>query len=138
MLLNFKPTYTPHSNTQIGNMNLLMVLFVAQAHAFFFGQQQQQQQQQASYEDRVLDSGCAKYLCSDTLECVDSWKDCPCPFPKSQLKCMLPKGSNRPYVCISKPATHDEKLNLIYDDPVQGPKAAIKGMRDCGWVQQNL
>lgn len=100
-----------------------------------FGQQQQQQQEARSYEDTVLDNPCANYLCEDTLACVKSAKDCPCPFPKSQLKCKLP---NNKYICISKPASHDPKVNEIYDDPVKGPKAKIAGFRDCGWVLKNI
>jgi hypothetical protein len=75
---------------------------------------------------------CKGYLCPDTKECVAKALDCPCPFPKSQLKCPLPDKKN--FVCISKPATLDEKLIAIYDDPLKGPKAAIDGERDCGWV----
>lgn len=44
---------------------------------------------------------CDKYLCSDSFACVDGPIDCPCPFPDSQLKCILPNGAN--YYCISKP-----------------------------------
>lgn len=100
---------------------------------FNFNQQHQQHQQPKlePYEDRVLDSECPNYLCPITLECVLTPGDCPCPFPKSQLKCPLP---NDEFICISKPATHDQKINNIYDDPIKGPKAHVKGMRDCGWV----
>ena len=105
------------------------------ASGFMFNFNQQQQQQQPPklepYEDRVLDNECKNYLCPVTLECVMTSGDCPCPFPKSQLKCVLP---NEEIVCISKPATNDKATNDIYDDPVQGPKAHINGMRDCGWV----
>lgn len=109
------------------------LLLNVQGFMFNFNQQQQQQQppKLEPYEDRVLDSDCKNYLCPVTLECVLSKSDCPCPFPKSQLKCILP---NEEIVCISKPATHDQETNKIYDDPVEGPKAHIKGMRDCGWV----
>ncbi|CCK71281.1 Lcl2p KNAG_0G02230 [Huiozyma naganishii CBS 8797] len=95
-------------------------------------QQQQQQEQQRSYEDRVLDNECPNYLCPDTLQCVKEKKDCPCPFSKSQLKCELPNGD---YLCISKPATHDQKLNEQYDDSKKGPQfKAGNGIRDCGWI----
>lgn len=106
---------------------------LARSFMFNFNQQQQQQQQPQleSYEDRVLDSTCKNYLCPVTLECVQTRSDCPCPFPKSQLKCILP---NEETVCISKPATHDKHMNEVYDDPAQGPKAHFEGMRDCGWV----
>lgn len=101
-----------------------------------FGQQKQQQQQQHnSYEDTVLDNPCPNYLCTDTLACVRSPKDCPCPFPKSQLKCVLPDNK---YICISKPASHDPKINAIYDDPIKGPKANFPGFRDCSWVLENI
>lgn len=115
---------------------LIFALFIfgsTGVNAFFnFGHhQQQQQQQQQSYEDQVLNNPCDGYLCPDTLTCVAQQKDCPCPFLKSQLKCVLPDNK---FVCISKPATHNEKFRAIYDDPVKGPKAKNKGFRDCGWV----
>ncbi|CCF56587.1 hypothetical protein KAFR_0B02900 [Kazachstania africana CBS 2517] len=110
-------------------------LHVLAVHGFIFNfnqNQHQQQQAQESFEDRVLNNNCPDYLCPDTLECVKSAIDCPCPYPKSQLKCILPHQDN--YICISKPAIHDVKINAIYDDPVRGPKAHNKGLRDCGWV----
>ncbi|OEJ90995.1 Long chronological lifespan protein 2 [Hanseniaspora osmophila] len=126
-------------------MKLTSVLFLTVAlpttFAFFdFGgfqqrqqQQQQQHQQQVSYEDSVLNSQCDGYLCPVTRECVKEKIDCPCEFPKSQLKCILPDKKN--YICISKPATSNAKLANLYDDPVQGPQQRIKNMRDCGWVE---
>ncbi|AMD18948.1 HBR047Wp [Eremothecium sinecaudum] len=117
---------------------LPLLYLLAPVYAFFFdfgghGQHgQQQQQSKISYEDLMLNQQCNGYLCPETRECVKSSIECPCPFPKSQLKCILPDGK---YVCISKPATHDEKLSKIYDDPIKGPKAKNKGVRDCGWVQ---
>lgn len=112
-----------------------MLMIVGYAQGFFF--QQQQRPEPSSWEDQVLNNDCDRYLCTDTLTCVDSLKDCPCPFGKSQLKCMLP-SEQRPYICISKPATHDKSLNEIYDDPNRGPAAKIQGMRDCGWVLENF
>ncbi|CCD26055.2 Lcl2p NDAI_0G02780 [Naumovozyma dairenensis CBS 421] len=110
-----------------------LIVSISPVVGFFqFQQQQQQQPIELSYEERILNNDCDKYLCPDTLACVASKKDCPCPFPKSQLKCLI---SNERYVCISKPATHDEEMNAVYDDPVKGPKAAFDGMRDCGWVK---
>ncbi|CAI7240134.1 BEM_collapsed_G0037400.mRNA.1.CDS.1 [Saccharomyces cerevisiae] len=96
-------------------------------NAFFnFGHhQQQQQQQQQSYEDQVLNNPCDGYLCPTPLTCVAQQKDCPCPFPKSQLKCVLPDNK---FVCISKPATHNEKFRAIYDDPCQGPQSKEQGV----------
>lgn len=124
-----------YNGWRIGVLLTVLFLGASEVDAFFnFGNHQQQQQQPPqSYEDQVLNSPCDGYLCPDTLACVAQQKDCPCPFPKSQLKCVLP--SNK-YVCISKPATHDEKLSAIYDDPVKGPKAKNKGLRDCGWVSE--
>ncbi|QLQ82400.1 hypothetical protein HG537_0H01620 [Torulaspora globosa] len=114
---------------------LLVLVSSVSGFLFNFNQNQQQQEQKApeSFEDKYLNSECGGYLCPDTLECVPQPKDCPCPFPSSQLKCVL--GHDQ-YVCISKPATHDDKLNAIYDDPIKGPKAKVKGMRDCGWVSE--
>ncbi|SCU86213.1 LANO_0C07118g1_1 [Lachancea nothofagi CBS 11611] len=122
-------------------MLAIFALLVSAVSAFFFdfnqGNQQQQQQHQqnppVSYEDQVLNNACADYLCPDTLACVKSAQDCPCPFPKSQLRCPLPDGQ---YLCISKPATHDVNLNALYDDPLKGPKTRSKGLRDCGWVEK--
>ncbi|ODQ62750.1 hypothetical protein WICANDRAFT_25071 [Wickerhamomyces anomalus NRRL Y-366-8] len=113
----------------------LLLAFQANAQFFnFFGGQHQQQAQKQSYEDEFLNNKCGDYLCPDTQECVKTKLDCPCPFPKSQLKCVLPNKQN--FVCISKPATNDERLQQLYDDPVKGPKAKTDGLRDCGWVEQ--
>ncbi|CCE62257.1 hypothetical protein TPHA_0C01010 [Tetrapisispora phaffii CBS 4417] len=86
---------------------------------------------QGSYEDRYLANNCQGYLCPDTLECVSYPSDCPCPFPASQLKCGLPDGN---YICISKPASKDDAVNNIYDNPNQNSQFKMEGMRDCGWV----
>jgi hypothetical protein len=114
--------------------SLLLLSSSAQFFNPFSHHQQQQQQQRVSFEDEFLNDKCDKYLCPDTKECVKSHLDCPCPFPKSQLKCILPDKKN--YVCISKPATKDHEVNAIYDDPIKGPKASIQGLRDCGWVNK--
>lgn len=91
---------------------ILFTLFIVctPANAFmehFFHQQQQQQQhhQEPSYQDRVFGKDCNQYLCPDTLQCVRTPSECPCPFPDSQIKCVLPtveKGGENTYVCISK------------------------------------
>lgn len=103
-------------------------------------QQQQQQQRQHSYEDSVLNNPCKGYLCPDTLACVSKPQQCPCPFPKSQLKCIVSTKDNskKNYYCISKPATNDLKLAELYDDPVKGPLINTPGIRDCGWIQEIL
>ena len=118
-------------------MLLILLCLSSSVSGFFFdfnqrGQQESQQQPSIPYEERVLNNECPEFLCPDTLACVKSAQDCPCPFPKSQLRCTLPDGQ---YVCISKPATHDAGLNGIYDNPEKGPKARNKGLRDCGWVE---
>lgn len=119
-------------------LRYLLLIAVANAFQFNFngnpfGQQQQQQQQRrpGSFEEHVLDNPCPQYLCPDTQTCVSGPHMCPCPFPSSQLRCVLP---NERVMCISKPASHDEELSKIYDDPVKGPKAAVPGLRDCGWL----
>lgn len=117
---------------------ILYVILLSSANAFMFDfghnhQQQQRQQPQVSYEDTVLNHECPQYLCPDTQACVSQPLDCPCPFPASQLKCLLP--NKRSFVCISKPATGDSKIDSAYDDPVKGPKVKNKGVRDCGWVE---
>lgn len=75
----------------------------------FFQQHQQHQQQQLkkSHEDLYLNQDCNTYLCPDTLECVDKPINCPCPFPNSQFKCVLPpnpesESDDGSFVCISK------------------------------------
>lgn len=56
-------------------------------------------------ENTYNDQQCDKYLCEDTLQCVDGPNDCPCMFPDSQMKCVLPNKQG--YVCISKPTNDD-------------------------------
>lgn len=90
-------------------------------HAFFgdifeqmMGQQQQQQRQQQQQQEQEVNNpventyismDCPKYLCEDTLKCVDTAQDCPCVFPDSQLKCEFPNKQG--YVCISKPSNEE-------------------------------
>ncbi|ODQ54075.1 hypothetical protein SAICODRAFT_213520 [Saitoella complicata NRRL Y-17804] len=71
----------------------------------FFGHhgQQQQQQQQAHggvewYKRQHEAGNCPldKYVCPDTMACVDAPKDCPCRFA-GETKCVTGKGS---YVCL--------------------------------------
>lgn len=50
-------------------------------------------------------AGCDGYLCVDTMTCVSGPVDCPCVFPNSQIKCVLP--NKKSYVCISAPADGD-------------------------------
>ncbi|EMR10282.1 hypothetical protein PNEG_01545 [Pneumocystis murina B123] len=45
-----------------------------------------------------------KYLCSDTLQCVNHPANCPCPFPTSQTRCSLGNGG---YICVSLSEEHD-------------------------------
>ncbi|SCU90230.1 LADA_0F02652g1_1 [Lachancea dasiensis] len=118
-------------------MIFIWALLASAVSGFFFDfnhgtHQQQAQNPPVEYEDQFLNNACTDYLCPDTLACVKSAGDCPCPFPKSQLRCVLPDGQ---YMCISKPATQDAALNAVYDDPAKGPKAKYKGLRDCGWVE---
>ena len=109
---------------------LFTVLSITNAFIFNF-QQEQRKPKPKSYEEQTLESECLEYLCPDTLTCVPTPDDCPCPLPRFQLRCILPDGH---YVCISKPATNDKKLSALYDDPVKGPGVQAPGMRDCGWV----
>jgi len=79
----------------------------AQFHFFdnMWGQHQQQQQQPsgasqwAAYHDSVR---CASYLCPQTLECVLTPADCPCPAVED-IKCTIPdavsKGAST-VVCV--------------------------------------
>lgn len=116
---------------------LITFLFVsiASANLFDFFQNQfqgQQQEQQVTFEDNALDSKCGKYLCSDTLACVAGPNDCPCPFPSSLLRCVIPNGQ---YICISKPAGD---FAGKYDDPSTNWRvdANDNNVRDCGWVKR--
>ncbi|KAK9377381.1 uncharacterized protein V1513DRAFT_436217 [Lipomyces chichibuensis] len=52
------------------------------------------------YEQNYENVQCNDYVCQDTLACVKKPIDCPCVFPDSEEKCMLP--DKKSYVCISK------------------------------------
>ncbi|KAK9322862.1 hypothetical protein V1517DRAFT_321927 [Lipomyces orientalis] len=52
------------------------------------------------YEQNYENVQCNDYVCQDTLACVKKPVDCPCLFPDSEEKCILP--DKRSYVCISK------------------------------------
>ncbi|SGZ49823.1 CIC11C00000002772 [Sungouiella intermedia] len=112
-----------------------MLLALVSANLFDFFQNQFNQQKQDSavdIEQKILESKCSKYLCPGTLECVTGPKDCSCPFPSSQMRCILPNGEP---LCISKPAgDFDGK----YDDPNNNWKVDAKkdDIRDCGWVKR--
>lgn len=91
-----------------GVLYLYTLLFSAVAFGQFgmfdqFMRQQKQQQQQPDDADNWVESQydkikCDQYLCEDTLACVKSRADCPCLFPATEIKCVLP---NKDYVCIS-------------------------------------
>lgn len=106
--------------------------FVNQAFGGHGHHHQQQQQPQFNMEHEVLNSNCPKYLCKDTLACVDGPNQCPCPFPSSQLRCVLPDGA---FICISKPAGD---ISLQYSDPNTNYMidAQNDDVRDCGWVKR--
>lgn len=110
-------------------MRLLPLLFgLVSANLFDFIQHQFQgkQQQDVSFESQFLRSSCQEYVCPDTLTCVATPNDCPCPFPLLQMRCVLP---NKRYVCISKPPgdKYDTENNWKVD-------AKDNKVRDCGWV----
>ncbi|VEU19557.1 DEKNAAC100093 [Brettanomyces naardenensis] len=109
----------------INLMLFISLLFtsLASADVFqnFFGQQMRQQQPSFDYQRMQLNSKCSKYLCPESFACVDKPLDCPCPFPDSQEKCILPDKSN--YVCIAKVDRHDL-------DEFEGE------IRDCKWVER--
>ncbi|KAK9379593.1 uncharacterized protein V2V93DRAFT_373129 [Kockiozyma suomiensis] len=68
------------------------------------GRQQRRQQESAQgspqwYEQNYETVECNGFVCEDTLSCVKRPVDCPCLFPDSQEKCILPDKKN--YVCIS-------------------------------------
>lgn len=66
------------------------------------------------------------------MECVSGPKDCACPFPSSQLRCILPNGEP---LCISKPAG---EFGGVYDDERSNWKVDARddAVRDCGWVKR--
>ncbi|ODV88633.1 hypothetical protein CANCADRAFT_3278 [Tortispora caseinolytica NRRL Y-17796] len=86
---------------------LLAGLAYAQFGDFFgFGGNRQPSKKAASHDIYLnlnKDLECTKYLCPDSFACVDKPIDCPCSFPESEVKCILPDKSS--YVCISKPDT---------------------------------
>lgn len=99
---------------------------------FFQNQFQQQQERPADFEADRLNSGCSGYICPDSLVCVNDAKSCPCPYPSSQLRCLLPNGQ---HICISKPAG---EVSGLYDDIQTNWKVDAKddNIRDCGWVSR--
>ncbi|KAJ6628873.1 hypothetical protein B0H10DRAFT_1777701 [Mycena sp. CBHHK59/15] len=74
---------------------LFFLQLVAAQFQFFdgmFQQQQQQQQQQhsgASWAAHLESVACSQYLCPETLDCVGSPVDCPCPDAED-IKCTIP------------------------------------------------
>ncbi|XBW36335.1 hypothetical protein QEN19_001915 [Hanseniaspora menglaensis] len=120
-----------------------VAFFVLITSGFFFNQQEQQhhhqqQPEEIDYQKSFLgNTHCAEYLCPVTLKCVKSHLECPCPYPDSQMKCIISENKvNIDYLCISKPFLADNAaLQAIYDDPNQGHKLRTKGIRDCGWAE---
>lgn len=117
---------------------LLLLLQLTSANIFnFFHQQQRQPEGRNSnpleYENHILQTNCNRYLCPDTLICVDAPKFCPCKYPSSQLRCFLPDGR---HLCISKPS--GESIGEKYDDPQNNWKIDAKddNVRDCGWLNR--
>lgn len=119
---------------------LLLLLSPATANFFnFFGGQQQQQQPQyqgrvpnsKEHEVQYLNFKCKDYVCPDTGICAEDPKQCPCPYPGSQLRC----PTNNGFICILKPAIAD-----VYDDEATNAEvdAHDDNVRDCGWVKRRL
>lgn len=121
-------------------ITLLLSLTLVSADFFNFFNQGQQQQHQPDgrldtpqeFEEASLNTRCERYLCTDTGICVDGPQHCPCPYPSSQLRCVLPKGK---FICISKPAG---EISSKYDDSASNWKvdAGDDNVRDCGWVKR--
>lgn len=40
------------------------------------------------------------------------------------------------YICISKPAINDVRMNDIYDDANNNARVSNKGVRDCAWARE--
>lgn len=151
--------YTSNKNRQLSILRLILIqllLLVGSSSAFFnFFQQEQHnnEQQVLSYEEQYFNVECDNYVCPYTKQCVTSPNDCDCPFPSSQLKCILPEtesNKNPGFICISKPAIVEEfdnedeesgierkkELERLYDGVGKnaGALAKVEGIRDCGWV----
>lgn len=132
---------------QLSKLLIIFPLFCSQfIAAFFFNQQQQQQHQQQQqqqhedidYQKTFLDNThCQDYLCPTTLKCVKTHIDCPCPYPNTQMKCLIKeKGEIIDTICIAKPFIVDNpSLQAKYDDQKEGYKLKTKGVRDCGWAE---
>ncbi|EGV66868.1 hypothetical protein CANTEDRAFT_112373 [Yamadazyma tenuis ATCC 10573] len=120
-------------------LTTLTLVLVVQANFFDFVQNQFHTNNQGApapagtFEMGVLNSNCKDYLCPETQTCVQGPRSCPCPFPSSQLRCVLPDGN---YICISKPAGD---FSVRYKDPQTNWKidANDDTIRDCGWVNRH-
>lgn len=110
----------------------LLALVSANFFDFLQNQFHNTHEQRVNFEQQILDTDCSKYLCPGTMECVSGPNDCSCPFPSSQLRCVLPNGD---HLCISKPAGD---LGSAYDEPSSNWKVDAKddNVRDCGWVKR--
>ncbi|ODQ64005.1 hypothetical protein NADFUDRAFT_52990 [Nadsonia fulvescens var. elongata DSM 6958] len=84
----------------------------------------------SGHETGFFNAPCNDYLCPDTLTCVKKPVECPCQFPSSEIKCILPDKKN--YVCISKPS---DGSSDIYDDPSKASNTNGDGtIKDCAFV----
>lgn len=125
----------------LAHIALLVLLSARISTCFFFNQHQQEHEQQPEnidYQRTFLDkTDCKDYLCPTTLKCVKSYLDCPCPYPNSQMKCLI-KDNKKVVdtICISKPfIVNNPGLQAKYDDPSKGYKLKTPGVRDCGWAE---
>ncbi|CDK27839.1 unnamed protein product [Kuraishia capsulata CBS 1993] len=101
----------------------ISILPIVSAFEWGFHQQAPPQQQVFDYQDKQLNANCDRYLCPETFACANSPIECPCPFPNSQTKCILPDKSN--FVCIPK-------LTL---EEIKGAEKGVE-VRDCKWVEK--
>ncbi|CCU79091.1 unnamed protein product [Blumeria hordei] len=101
--------YFYHSNAQFEFFEQMFSNHHEQQHH----QPQNSPPDSAGYQTAYDDTYCTNYLCPDTLACVESPNNCPCPHPRVEEKFVIGEGK---YVCISKggfkPGEAARKLEL--------------------------
>jgi len=86
-------------STQAAYAQFFQHLFHQDGFGSFFQQDQEPEAHNVGdaswFQDRVQHAQCGSYLCSDTLACVETPDECPCPY-KEQQRCAV--GDT--YVCV--------------------------------------
>ena len=95
-------------STQAAYAQFFQHLFHQDGFGSFFQQDQEPEAHNVGdaswFQDRVQHAQCGSYLCSDTLACVETPDECPCPY-KEQQRCAV--GDT--YVCVQ-----GQDLSLIH------------------------